>query len=62
MGGRVLEYEAKTILRKGREEGREEGIRGTVTVLKELGIPVQTILAKLEETYNLSAEAARKYL
>ena len=39
MGGKVLEYEAKSI--------REEGIRGTVSVLKELGIPMQTIRVKI---------------
>ena len=36
MGGKVLDYEAKTIRNEGVEEGIEEGIRGTVSVLKEL--------------------------
>lgn len=70
MGGRVLEYEAKTIKREGiaegRErgiaEGRENGIRDTVSILKNLGIPQQTILAKIQEQYNLSSEASKKYL
>lgn len=62
MGGKVLEYEAKTIREEGRKEGREEGIRGTVSVLKELEVPVQTILTKIQEKYNLSPETARKYL
>lgn len=62
MGGRVLEYEAKTIKNEGREEGREEGIRGTVSVLKELGIPMQTIRAKIQEEYNLTPESCKKYL
>lgn len=31
MGGKVLEYEAKTI----RNEGLKEGIRGTVSILKK---------------------------
>ena len=78
MGGRILEYEAKTILNKGlergreegreegrqegREEGRQEGISGMVSVLKELEIPMQTILQKIQETYHLSAEEAKKYL
>ena len=75
MGGKVLEYEAKWIKRegliegreeglmKGREEGREdEGIRGTVSVLRELGIPVQTILEKIQEEYHLSPEVSKKYL
>ena len=44
------------------EEGREEGIKGTVSVLKELNIPLQTILVKIQEQYNLSSEEAEKYL
>ena len=58
MGGKVLEYEAKTIKR----EGIEEGIRGTVSILKNLGIPTQTILLKIQEQYNLSVEESKKYL
>ena len=46
----------------GREEGREEGIRGTVTLLKELNIPLQTILVKIQQQYNLSPETSEKYL
>lgn len=46
----------------GREEGREEGIRGTVTLLKELNIPLQTILVKIQQQYNLSPETSKKYL
>ncbi len=41
MGGRVLEYEAKTIrnegIEKGIEKGIEEGIKGTVSIFKETG-------------------------
>ena len=58
MGGKVLEYEAKTIKR----EGIEEGIKGTVSILKNLGIPTQTILVKIQEQYNLTPEASKKYL
>lgn len=58
MGGKVLEYEAKTI----RREGIEEGIRGTVSILKNLGVPAQTILLKIQEQYNLTPESSRKYL
>lgn len=56
MGGRVLEYEAKTI----RNEGIEEGIRGTVSILEKLGIPSQTISLKIQEQYNLSPEESKK--
>lgn len=74
MGGKVLEYEAKTIKREGIAEGiargraegraeeREKGIRGTVSILKNLGIPQQTILAKIQEQYHLSPEASKEYL
>ena len=47
---------------KGREMGREEGIRGTVTLLKELNIPLQTIRVKIQQQYNLSPETSKKYL
>ena len=62
MGGKVLEYEAKSIKREGIKEGIEQGIEGTVSILKALGIPPQTILAKIQEQYNLSPEASKKYL
>ena len=47
---------------KGRAEEREEGIRGLVAVLKELNIPLKTILVKIQQQYNLSPEASQKYL
>ena len=66
MGGKVLEYEAKTILEKGIEKGIEKGvekgIRGTVSILKNLGVPLQTIQTQIQEQYDLSAEASKKYL
>ena len=70
MGGKVLEYEAKAIKNEGIEEGIEQGIekgiekgiKGTVSILKKLEIPPQTILLKIQEQYNLSPEASKKYL
>ena len=62
MGGKILEYEAKTIKKEGIEQGIEQGIRGTVSILKNLGVPTQTILVKIQEQYNLSPEASEKYL
>ena len=66
MGGKVLEYEAKTIkkegIKEGIEQGIEQGIEGTVSILKNLGIPAQTILVKIQEQYHLSPEASKKYL
>ena len=46
----------------GKELGREEGIRGTVSVLKGMNIPPQTILLKIQEQYHLSPEVSKKYL
>ena len=64
MGNRrkILEYEAKTIMNRGREEGREEGITVLVSTLKDMDVPVQVILEKLQEKFNLSLEAAKKYI
>ncbi len=86
MGGKVLEYEAKTIKREGIEigikqgieqgtqigieqgtqigieQGTQIGIAGSVSILKSLGLPPQTILVKIQEQYNLSPESAEKYL
>ena len=62
MGGKVLEYEAKTIMNRGCEEGREEGITVLVSTLKDMDVPVQVILEKLQEKFNLSLEAAKKYI
>ena len=62
MGGKVLEYEAKTIKKEGIREGIEQGIEGTVSILKNLGVPAQTILVKIQEQYHLTPEASKKYL
>lgn len=73
MGGRVLEYEAKTIKREGikegieqgieqgLEQGIEQGVKKTVSILKNLGIPPQTIQAEIQEQYDLSFEEAQKW-
>ena len=66
MGGKILEYEAKTIKNEGiglgLEQGLDQGIAGTVSILKNLGVPPQTILINIQEQYQLTPEAARKYL
>ena len=70
MGGKVLEYEAKTIWRQGYEEGyrigyeegREESIQIIVSALNELDIPTQVILESLQKHLNLSPEDAKKYV
>ena len=70
MGGKVLEYEAKTIrdegmkegMEKGMEKGMVKGIKGTVDILKNLGFPAQEILVQIQSQYGLSQEASRQYL
>lgn len=47
---------------EAKQQGREEGIRGTVSVLKGLDIPAQTILIKIQEQYNLTPEESKHYL
>ena len=49
-------------IEKGIEQGIEQGIEGTVSILKNLGIPLQTIFTKIQEQYNLSPETAKKFL
>lgn len=78
MGGRVLEYEAKTIrneglkegiqkgiekgVEEGIEKGIEKGIEGTVSILRDMGLMPQEIMDKIQDQYKLSPEAARKYV
>ena len=47
---------------EGIEEGLDEGIRGTVSALKKLNIPLQNISAIIQEEYKLSLETAKKYI
>lgn len=44
------------------KEATEEGIKKMVLVLKELNVPQQTILIKLQNQYDLSPEVAEQYL
>ena len=44
MGGKILDYEAKDILNKGRNEGRAEGI-----VLGQTQMLTQLVLSKLKK-------------
>lgn len=74
MGGKILEYEAKTIYRKGYEEGykegykeglregREESIKFMVSELQKLDTPTEIILKVLQDKCSLSLETAKKYV
>lgn len=53
-------------IEKGREEGREEGkaqgILGMISALRDLNIPDNTILQKLQEKFLLTKEESQKYM
>lgn len=48
--------------REIREEERENGIMALVSTLKEMNVPIQTILEKVQEKFSLSLETAKKYV
>ena len=63
MGGKVLEYEAKTIKREGIEQGIEQGkIYGAVSVYREMGMTDYDISVKLQKKFRLSEKEAEEYL
>lgn len=74
MGGKVLDYEAKTIrnegisigieigTEKGREEGKEEGIINTASILQDLKYSEEDIVNKIKEKYKMPDEQIRKIL
>ena len=49
-------------IEKGREEGRNEGIFGMVSSLRDLNIPDSTILQQLQEKFLLTKEESLGYL
>jgi hypothetical protein len=59
MGGKVLEHEAKTILRKGLSEGRIEGRRDTLVELVRDGL---LSISEAAKRLNMNEEELRKYL
>ena len=70
MGGKVLDYEAKTIFRQGVAKGREDGIsegikKGIISLInfsKSLNASVEQTLQALMKEYKLSQEEAKKYI
>jgi hypothetical protein len=59
MGGKVLEHEAKTILRKGLSEGRIEGRRDGLVELVRDGL---LSISEAAKRLNMNEEELRKYL
>ena len=62
MGGKVLEYEAKTIYREGMKEGIDQGIMILVKSLKKVGCTTEVILSEIIDNFNLSEEDAKAYI
>lgn len=65
-----LEYEAREkairdysqSMLESRQEGRQEGIFGAISICRDLGMPDIEISKKLQETYGISEETAKTYL
>ena len=49
-------------IKQGRDEGLDTGIRGMVSVLKEMNVSDEEIIKKLKEKFSLDDEKAKKYL
>ncbi len=58
----IMAPELKEAQEKGREEGKLEGIRGTVNVLKNLGLGKTAIKDAVMEQYGLSEKETAKVL
>ena len=52
-------YEAE---QKGREKGREEGIRALIEICRELGVSDSIIVEKIVEKYKIPYDKAINYL
>ena len=62
MGGRVLEYEAKTIRNEGMREGIKEGIRALIGSLRFFHISDEEIRKELISRYHLTQKEAEEFL
>ncbi len=61
MGGKVLDYEAKTIFMSGMEEGRQEGMKnGMVYAYYEMNLQTNEIARKVNLTEEEVLEIIRK--
>ena len=63
MGGKILEYEAKTILQRGIQEGKQAGIqegrlKSYVELVKDGLLPIEEAAKRL----NMKEEELKKYL
>lgn len=64
MGGKVLEYKAKDILRQGESKGKEIGLDALVNTLRDM-LPdaeaVHEAVIRNEEYRDVTLEQIRKY-
>lgn len=47
---------------EGEQKGRQEGIYFLISTLRDLNVPDEVILQKVQEKYKLSEEAVKKYM
>nr|WP_295256771.1 hypothetical protein [uncultured Blautia sp.] len=62
MGGKVLELQSDKLIKKGREEAREEGIKVLVESYHEDEIPKDKLRIRLIEKFNLTESEAWNYI
>ena len=63
MGGKILEYEAKTILKRGITQGKAEGkLEGKLEMCIQLIKEGLLCLAEAAKHLNMSEEELKKYL
>lgn len=62
MGGKVLELQSDKLIKKGREEAREEGIKALVESYHEDEIPKEKLRVRLIEKFNLTETEAQNYI
>ena len=58
MGGKVIETESERLLRIGREDGEEKGIRFLVETCQEVGLSITDTVEKLVSKFGLSEDVS----
>ena len=58
MGGKVIETESERLLRIGREDGEEKGIRSLVETCQEVGLSITDAAEKLVSKFELSEDVS----
>ncbi|WP_155242775.1 hypothetical protein [Butyrivibrio fibrisolvens] len=61
-----MEYQEKNakdlIAKANYKKGRDEGIAGTVSILRNMGFDDDIVISKICEQYKISKKEAKKYL